>query len=94
VCDRDTEVTGFDHYMLRFEILHNGTVIVLSLTVLCYNCKAADWELFAKTLKKQATQYNRRWQPLLATQYWPISLHSAAELLKDIIVSSVKASVS
>src|SRR5690606_22232057 len=93
VCDRDTEATGSDHHMLRFEILHDGTATVPSPTAPRYNWKAADWELFDRTLKAQANQHNRRWQLLLATQHRSTSLDSAAELLRDIMVSSVEASV-
>src|SRR5690606_1089831 len=58
-----------------------------------YNWKAADWNLFEKTIKAQAIQYHQCWQILLATQHRSTSLDSAAELLRDIIVSSVEASV-
>ncbi|RPA80381.1 DNase I-like protein [Ascobolus immersus RN42] len=42
ICAGDTEATGSDHKMCRFEILHDGTATVPSPTAPRYNWKKAD----------------------------------------------------
>ncbi|RPA71125.1 hypothetical protein BJ508DRAFT_218406 [Ascobolus immersus RN42] len=93
ICAGDTEATGSDHEMCRFEILHDGTATVPSPTAPRYNWKKADWKVFHSTLQQSVANHKMAWTLLMATQHRHSSLDQAAELLRDLIVAAVKASV-
>src|SRR5690606_18980039 len=93
ICDTDIQETGSYHEMIRFEIMHNGTLVVPSPLSHRYNWKKADWKLFTSLLQTSTTMHTQLWTTLMATQHRHESLDQAAETLRDLILEAVTSSV-
>ena len=88
--DPDAE-TGSDHGTIRYELVSTSSLLTTPLAPK-YNWRKADWDKFTSLLTSTSAATYSVWHQLHQNPS-PINLDNSAQLLRDLILEAVEASV-